>query len=190
MTLLTDGWLKVFKKKENKLPSQRLIHSCGLLFQLNRFVPISKLKYYFAVDTLYVGKKLGLLVFPYMHEVSHFTSADSKFQKIQLGRPREDVFWGFFLSLSPWASLLFSHLFLVVSKAGGDQTVIRAPLYCPTVGPTNFYSSEAWCNSTSVETVARSVPFLFFLSQSHEQDISGSREGNADQLFVLFWGFF
>ncbi|KAF0030521.1 hypothetical protein F2P81_017252 [Scophthalmus maximus] len=36
---------------------------------LDRFIPISKLKYYFAVDTVYVGKKLGLLVFPYMHEV-------------------------------------------------------------------------------------------------------------------------
>ncbi|XP_076845920.1 protein YIF1B isoform X1 [Brachyhypopomus gauderio] len=35
---------------------------------LDRFIPISKLKYYFAVDTLYVGKKIGLLVFPYMHE--------------------------------------------------------------------------------------------------------------------------
>ncbi|KAJ8280919.1 hypothetical protein GJAV_G00061010 [Gymnothorax javanicus] len=35
----------------------------------DRFVPISKLKYYFAVDTVYVGKKLGLLVFPYMHQV-------------------------------------------------------------------------------------------------------------------------
>lgn len=34
----------------------------------DRFIPISKLKYYFAVDTVYVGKKLGLLIFPYMHE--------------------------------------------------------------------------------------------------------------------------
>lgn len=42
------------------------------LFKLDRFIPISKLKYYFAVDTLYVGKKLGLVVFPYMHEVSLF----------------------------------------------------------------------------------------------------------------------
>lgn len=40
------------------------------VFQLDRFIPISKLKYYFAVDTVYVGKKLGLLVFPYMHDVS------------------------------------------------------------------------------------------------------------------------
>lgn len=40
------------------------------LLKLDRFIPISKLKYYFAVDTLYVGKKLGLVVFPYMHEAS------------------------------------------------------------------------------------------------------------------------
>ncbi|XP_043927925.1 protein YIF1B-A-like [Protopterus annectens] len=35
---------------------------------LDRFLPVSKLKYYFAVDTVYVGKKLALLVFPYMHQ--------------------------------------------------------------------------------------------------------------------------
>ncbi|XP_028921145.1 protein YIF1B [Ornithorhynchus anatinus] len=35
---------------------------------INRFIPVNKLKYYFAVDTVYVGKKLGLLVFPYMHQ--------------------------------------------------------------------------------------------------------------------------
>lgn len=38
--------------------------------QIDRFIPVSKLKYYFAVDTVYVGKKLGLLVFPYLHQVS------------------------------------------------------------------------------------------------------------------------
>ncbi|XP_041092166.1 protein YIF1B-A-like isoform X1 [Polyodon spathula] len=35
---------------------------------LDRLIAISKLKYYFAVDTVYVGKKLRLLVFPYMHQ--------------------------------------------------------------------------------------------------------------------------
>lgn len=38
--------------------------------QIDRFIPVTKLKYYFAVDTLYVGKKLGLLFFPYLHQVS------------------------------------------------------------------------------------------------------------------------
>lgn len=31
---------------------------------------MNKLKYFFAVDTAYVAKKLGLLVFPYTHQVS------------------------------------------------------------------------------------------------------------------------
>lgn len=58
----------------------RLNNTCVfVLFQLDRFIPISKLKYYFAVDTVYVGKKLGLLVFPYMHEVSLFTPAKYEF---------------------------------------------------------------------------------------------------------------
>ncbi|KAM8952438.1 protein YIF1B [Pelodytes ibericus] len=34
---------------------------------IDRIIPVSKLKYYFAVDTVYVGKKIGLLLFPYMH---------------------------------------------------------------------------------------------------------------------------
>lgn len=35
---------------------------------IDRFIPVTKLKYYFAVDTVYVGRKLGLLVFPYLHQ--------------------------------------------------------------------------------------------------------------------------
>ncbi|XP_060113795.1 protein YIF1B [Heteronotia binoei] len=35
---------------------------------IDRFVPLSKLKCYFAVDTLYVGRKLGLLLFPFLHQ--------------------------------------------------------------------------------------------------------------------------
>ncbi|KAM9591513.1 protein YIF1B-like [Morphnus guianensis] len=35
---------------------------------LDRFIPVGRLKYYFAVDTVYVGRKLGLLIFPFMHQ--------------------------------------------------------------------------------------------------------------------------
>ncbi|XP_071979552.1 protein YIF1B [Engystomops pustulosus] len=35
---------------------------------IDRIIPVNKLKYYFAVDTVYVGKKIGLLLFPYMHQ--------------------------------------------------------------------------------------------------------------------------
>jgi len=42
------------------------------LLQLEKYVSASKVKYYFAVDTSYVGRKLGLLVFPFTHSVSDF----------------------------------------------------------------------------------------------------------------------
>ncbi|XP_064295799.1 latent-transforming growth factor beta-binding protein 4-like, partial [Phalacrocorax carbo] len=35
---------------------------------LDRFIPVGRLKYYFAVDTAYVGRKLGLLIFPFAHQ--------------------------------------------------------------------------------------------------------------------------
>ncbi|KAJ6663558.1 hypothetical protein lerEdw1_009637 [Lerista edwardsae] len=35
---------------------------------LDRLVPVSTLKYYFAVDTAYVGRKLGLILFPFLHQ--------------------------------------------------------------------------------------------------------------------------
>lgn len=48
--------------------------------QIDRFLPVSKLKYYFAVDTVYVGRKLGLLVFPYLHQVSSTYAAPARKQ--------------------------------------------------------------------------------------------------------------
>jgi hypothetical protein len=38
--------------------------------ELEKYIPVSRLKYYFAVDTRYVTKKLGLLFFPFTHSVS------------------------------------------------------------------------------------------------------------------------
>ncbi|KAJ1106083.1 hypothetical protein NDU88_003486 [Pleurodeles waltl] len=36
--------------------------------EINRFMSINRLKYFFAVDTTYVMKKLALLMFPYTHQ--------------------------------------------------------------------------------------------------------------------------
>lgn len=37
--------------------------------EIEKYVPVSRLKYYFAVDTSYVYKKLGLIFFPFTHRV-------------------------------------------------------------------------------------------------------------------------
>ncbi|XP_077788586.1 protein YIF1B isoform X2 [Podarcis muralis] len=55
---------------------------------IDRFVPVTKLKYYFAVDTVYVGRKLGLLLFPFLHQ-SWRSSPTSWWQGWRWG-PRTD----------------------------------------------------------------------------------------------------
>lgn len=40
------------------------------VLQISRFMSVNKLKYFFAVDTKYVIKKLMLLLFPYTHQVT------------------------------------------------------------------------------------------------------------------------
>lgn len=37
--------------------------------ELGKYVPVSQLRYYFAVDTRYVIRKLLLIIFPYTHKV-------------------------------------------------------------------------------------------------------------------------
>ena len=39
--------------------------------RVERFLSITKLKHYFAVDTNYVVKKLKILTFPFLHQVSN-----------------------------------------------------------------------------------------------------------------------
>ena len=40
--------------------------------KLEKYMSVSKLKYYFAVDTSYVLRKIRLLFFPYTHSVRRF----------------------------------------------------------------------------------------------------------------------
>lgn len=55
--------------------------------ELSRFVSVNKLKYFFTVDTRYVMKKLGLLVFPYTHQ-----NWDLGYHVDARLTPREDVY--------------------------------------------------------------------------------------------------
>uniref|UniRef100_A0A8D0B7B5 Protein YIF1 n=1 Tax=Salvator merianae TaxID=96440 RepID=A0A8D0B7B5_SALMN len=53
---------------------------------IDRFVPVTRLKYYFAVDTVYVGKKLALLLFPFLHQ-----DWQVRFQQNSPVAPRFDI---------------------------------------------------------------------------------------------------
>jgi len=54
--------------------------------KLDHYLSVSKLKYYFAVDTPYVMKKLGLIMFPYAH-----TDWSLKFDKSEPVAPRYEI---------------------------------------------------------------------------------------------------
>merc|ERR1719495_273297 len=54
--------------------------------KIESFLSISKLKYYFAVDTTYVVKKLGLLAFPFAHE-----DWSLKYDKTEPVAPRYEI---------------------------------------------------------------------------------------------------
>ena len=49
-----------------------MLFTYAFVFQLEKYVPTSKLKYYFAVDTGYVAKKLIMLLFPFTKKVCCF----------------------------------------------------------------------------------------------------------------------
>ncbi|XP_028396071.1 protein YIF1B-A-like [Dendronephthya gigantea] len=53
---------------------------------LDEFVSTSKLKYYFAVDTSYVGRKLALLLFPFTHQ-----NWSIKYNKAEPIAPRYEI---------------------------------------------------------------------------------------------------
>uniref|UniRef100_A0A663FGS6 Protein YIF1 n=1 Tax=Aquila chrysaetos chrysaetos TaxID=223781 RepID=A0A663FGS6_AQUCH len=58
------------------LPTSPVVYGSSLASQgrdivgcnLDRLIPVGRLKYYFAVDTIYVGRKLGLLIFSFVHQ--------------------------------------------------------------------------------------------------------------------------
>ncbi|KAK1154952.1 protein YIF1A [Acipenser oxyrinchus oxyrinchus] len=54
--------------------------------EIDRFVSINKLKYFFAVDTKYVMKKLALLMFPYTHQ-----NWEVRYHRDSPMTPRHDV---------------------------------------------------------------------------------------------------
>ncbi len=111
--LWTKRWDAMFNNEVERIdPTVDVNHdfiflpTCHLL-QINRFMSVNKLKYFFAVDTKYVVKKLLLLMFPYTHQV-----------KYSFLNQRGNVYQHYFLILITIASLLdfFNSKYLICIK--------------------------------------------------------------------------
>lgn len=104
----------------------------SLLSQLHRFVSVNKLKYFFAVDTAYVAKKLGLLVFPYTHQVSCLPGelvgpcASCVPSQSLAPRPQPPSFFSFHLFLLTWLLLPPPELGGAVQSRCASATTTRS----------------------------------------------------------------
>uniref|UniRef100_A0A8B9MX84 Protein YIF1 n=1 Tax=Accipiter nisus TaxID=211598 RepID=A0A8B9MX84_9AVES len=105
--------------------------------QLDRFIPLGRLKYYFAVDTVYVGRKLGLLIFPFVHQVRGV-----RYQQDTPVAPRFDV-------NAPDLDIpvmAFVTYILVASLALGTQNkMIIGLVFGLLFGRTSYYVVLSWC---------------------------------------------
>ncbi|VDM08744.1 unnamed protein product [Wuchereria bancrofti] len=70
-------------------------------FQLTKYLSAFHLKYYFAVDNTYVGKKLGLMLFPFLHQ-----DWTVKFTPEQLG----------IITTNALAYLIFENLIIIITR--------------------------------------------------------------------------
>uniref|UniRef100_A0A8C6HXM8 Protein YIF1 n=1 Tax=Mus spicilegus TaxID=10103 RepID=A0A8C6HXM8_MUSSI len=104
---------------------------------IDRFIPVSKLKYYFAVDTVYVGKKLGLLVFPYLHQ-----DWEVQYQQDTPVAPRFDINAP---DLYIPAMAFITYILVAGLALGTQDRMIGGVLTGLLFGKIGYYLVLAWC---------------------------------------------
>uniref|UniRef100_A0A494B8Y8 Protein YIF1 n=1 Tax=Mus musculus TaxID=10090 RepID=A0A494B8Y8_MOUSE len=117
--------------------------------ELHRFVSVNKLKYFFAVDTAYVAKKLGLLVFPYTHQnwkmqYSHDVPLP----------PRKDLNAP---DLYIPTMAFITYVLLAGMALGIQQRMILSVLTGLLFGSDGYYVALAWTSSALMYFIVRSL---------------------------------
>jgi hypothetical protein len=79
VNLLSDPMAAMAVKYSSHLADQGKAYVAQ---NVDRWFSISKLKYYFAVDTSYVGKKLFLLLFPFFNQVAPRCCQQNRFIRL------------------------------------------------------------------------------------------------------------
>ncbi|XP_013849522.1 protein YIF1A isoform X5 [Sus scrofa] len=135
--------------------------------ELHRFVSVNKLKYFFAVDTAYVAKKLGLLVFPYTHQ-----NWEVQYSRDVPLPPRQDLnapdlyipTWtpgcrpGPATSSSGTSAMAFITYVLLAGMALGIQKrMILSVLTGLLFGSDGYYVALAWTSSALMYFIVRSL---------------------------------
>uniref|UniRef100_A0A8V0Y3A3 Protein YIF1 n=1 Tax=Gallus gallus TaxID=9031 RepID=A0A8V0Y3A3_CHICK len=104
---------------------------------IDRFLPVGRLKYYFAVDTVYVGRKLGLLFFPFLHQdwQVHYQQDGPVAPRFDVNAP--DLYI---------PAMAFITYLLVAGLALGTQNRMIAALLAGLLfGSTGYHAVLGWC---------------------------------------------
>ncbi|KAM8817929.1 protein YIF1A isoform 2-T2 [Rhynchonycteris naso] len=117
--------------------------------ELHRFVSVNKLKYFFAVDTTYVAKKLGLLVFPYTHQNWEVQYS----QDVPL-TPRQDLNAP---DLYIPTMAFITYVLLAGMALGIQKRMILSVLTGLLFGSDGYYVALAWTSSALMYFTVRSL---------------------------------
>ncbi|XP_008952355.3 protein YIF1A isoform X3 [Pan paniscus] len=117
--------------------------------ELHRFVSVSKLKYFFAVDTAYVAKKLGLLVFPYTHQ-----NWEVQYSRDAPLPPRQDLNAP---DLYIPTMAFITYVLLAGMALGIQKRMILSVLTGLLFGSDGYYVALAWTSSALMYFIVRSL---------------------------------
>ncbi|KAM5247706.1 protein YIF1A isoform 2-T2 [Ctenodactylus gundi] len=117
--------------------------------ELHRFVSVNKLKYFFAVDTTYVAKKLGLLVFPYTHQ-----NWEVQYSRDVPLPPRQDLNAP---DLYIPTMAFITYVLLAGMALGIQKRMILSVLMGLLFGNNGYYMALAWTSSALMYFIVRSL---------------------------------
>ncbi|XP_046498743.1 protein YIF1A isoform X2 [Equus asinus] len=117
--------------------------------ELHRFVSVNKLKYFFAVDTAYVAKKLGLLVFPYTHQ-----NWEVQYSRDAPLPPRRDLNAP---DLYIPTMAFITYVLLAGIALGIQKRMILSVLTGLLFGSDGYYVALAWTSSALMYFLVRSL---------------------------------
>ncbi|XP_072777051.1 protein YIF1B isoform X6 [Taeniopygia guttata] len=142
---------------------------------LCRWLPVGRLKYYFAVDSVYVGRKLRLLLFPFRHP-----DWQVRYQQDTPVAPRFDVNAP---DLYIPAMAFLTYILLAGLALGTQNRMIVGLLAGLLLGRAGYYAALSWCCLSSFIFTIRTLR-LKLLSEAAAEGVPVRGARNQLRLYL------
>uniref|UniRef100_G3PY35 Protein YIF1 n=1 Tax=Gasterosteus aculeatus aculeatus TaxID=481459 RepID=G3PY35_GASAC len=144
--------------------------------EISRFMSVNKLKYFFAVDTRYVLKKLMILMFPYTHQ-----DWEVRYHRDAPLTPRQDV-------NAPdlyIPTMAFITYILLAGMALGIQKRMIFTVLCGLLfGSDGYYVALAWSSCALMFFIVRSLKMKILPSLSSDSIGTGPSAKHQFRLYI------